>query len=119
MLVALHYFMVPMVPLGTNRPTQFTVVTPEVQPRDTVVTLRNQWNQQAIASLSYLVVPPRDTPKIKGSVLILYRYPSVNTVSRSGHIDNLVSPKYLVVLPQMSWCDNSYMVAPRRYNNSW
>ena len=57
--------------------------------------------------------------KIKGLVLILYRYPSVNTVSRAGHIDNLVSPKYLVDVPQMSWCDNSNMVAPRRYNNSW
>ena len=57
--------------------------------------------------------------KIKGLVLILYRYPRVNTVSRAGHIDNLVSPKYLVVIPQVPWCDNSNMVAPRRYNNSW
>ena len=39
--------------------------------------------------------------KIKGLVLILYRYPRVNTVSRAGHIDNLVSPKYLVVVPQI------------------
>ena len=38
--------------------------------------------------------------KIKGLVSILYRYPSVNTVSRAGHIDSLVSPKYLVVVPQ-------------------
>ena len=56
--------------------------------------------------------------KIKGLVLILYRYPRVNTVSRAGHIDNLVSPKYLIVVPQMSWCDNSNMMAPRRSNTS-
>ena len=57
--------------------------------------------------------------KIKWLVFILYRYPSVNTVSRAGHIDNLVTPKYLVVVPQMPQCDNSTMVAPRRYNTSW
>ena len=60
-----------------------------------------------------------DVHKIKGLVLILYHYPSVNIVSRAGHIDNLVSPKYLVVVPQMPWCDNSNTVTPRRYNNSW
>ena len=57
--------------------------------------------------------------EIKWLVLILYRYPSVNTVSRAGHIDNLVSSKYLIVIAQMPWCDNSNMVAPRRYSNSW
>ena len=57
--------------------------------------------------------------KIKDLMIILYHYLSVNTVSRSGHIETLVSPKYLVVVPQMPWCDNSNMVTPRRYNNSW
>ena len=57
--------------------------------------------------------------KLKGLVLILYCYPRVNTVSRAGHIDNIVLPKNLEFVPQMSWCDNSNMVAPRLYNNAW
>ena len=60
----------------------------------------------------------QNNDKIKWLALILYLYPSVNTVSRAGHIDNVVSPKYLVVVPQMPRCDNSKMVAPRLYNNS-
>ena len=84
--MSLHYFVVPMVHLGTNRLTQFTVLTPEEEPRNTVITLRNKWNQHNIASLSYLVSRGASTGvhKMKGLVLILYRYPKVNTVSRAG-----------------------------------